>query len=189
MRKPKEMTPISPDDQQFFLRFYEENSRFMYYIAGKYTTSQADCEDIVQEALLRLMRNISKLKGLNRCTTAKYIVLTIRSVFLDVEKDKKGSHSIFLDDNALETLIRADILITDGIPHLSARLEVEQLRKSLPPRDWLVLEGKYILGYTQEELGKMAGVSPDSIRMILCRARSKAREILRQDLKGGDENE
>ena len=35
----------------------------------------------------------------------------------------------------------------------------------------------------------MIGVSPDSIRMILSRAKKKARKILRPDIEGGEENE
>ena len=188
MRKCKDHAPISPSDNVFFQHFYESNIKYMYYIARRYTQIPSDCEDIVQDALVRLIKNISKIKALNRCAIAQYIVLTIRSAFLDNEKSKHGSKVIFLDDNTLEALIKADILIAEGMPDISARLEVQQLKKELPPRDWLILEGKYILGYSHEELARMIGVNPDSIRMILCRARERARKILRQEQKGGDEN-
>lgn len=188
MGRQKETKSISSDDKAFFHSFYEENRKYLYYIANNYAASVTDCDDIVQDTLVRLLKNISKLRSLNRCATAKYIVLTVRSAFLDSEKRKHGSNAIFLDDETLETLIKADILIADSIPDISARLEVQQLKAELPPRDWLVLEGKYVQGYSQEELADMIGVSPDSIRMILCRAREKARRILRKDLKGGDGN-
>lgn len=189
MRTRKEIRPIAANDSAFFQEFYQDYKNFMFYIARKYAPSQADCEDIVQEAIIRLLNNISTLKKLNHSKTAKYIILTIRAAFLDIERRKHGDKAIFLNDETLETLIKADLLITDSMPDLSARLEVERLKKELPARDWLVLEGKYCLGYTQEELGQMIGVAPDSIRMILCRAKEKARKILQQDLKGGDENE
>lgn len=188
MRRQKETMPISYSDKAFFHSFYEENKKYLYYIASNYAASRADCDDIVQDTLVRLIRNISKLKELNRCATAKYIVLTVRSAFLDTEKRKHGSNAIFLNDETLEALIKADILIADSMPDISARLEVQRLKEELPPRDWLVLEGKYIQGYSQEELSRMIGVNPDSIRMILCRARERARKILWQEQKGGDEN-
>lgn len=183
MRKQKEIVPISPGDKAFFLQFYEEYKRFLYYTAGKYVSSQADCEDLVQDAIVRLLKNIPSLRELNGCKTAKYIVLTVRTAFLDSEKRRHGSNAIYMSDELLETLIKAELLVAEGIPDLSAKMEVEILKNSLQPRDWLVLEGKYILGYSQEELGRLVGVSPDSVRMILWRAKEKARKILHQDQK------
>lgn len=185
MRKQKETEPLSPDDKAFFHEFYEDNKNFMFYIARKYVSTQTDCEDIVQEATVRLINNVPSLRELTPNKTAKYIALTIRSVFMDFEKRKHGSRTVFLDDDMLETLIKAEVLIADGIPDISARMEVELLKQSLEPRDWLVLEGKYLLGYTQEELAPKLGVSPDSVRMILSRARANARKILQCEEKVG----
>lgn len=181
MRKPKDIKPISDSDKDFFLKFYEEHKRFLYYIARQYAPAQADCEDLVQEATLRLLNNVSSLRKINGCKTTKYIVLTIRTAFLDCEKHKHGCKALPLDDEMLETLLKAETVIADSFPEIAARLEVERLKKSLSPRDWLVLEGKYILGYSQDELGALLGVSPDSVRMILCRARKNAQKILRND--------
>lgn len=187
MRGRKKTEPLSLDDKAFFHSFYEENKNFMFYIARKYASSQTDCEDIVQEASVRLINNIPSLRELSKNKIAKYIALTIRSVFMDNEKRKHGDKTIFLDDEMLEALIKAEVLIADGIPDISARMEVELLKQSLAPRDWIVLEGKYLLGYTQEELGPKLGVSPDSVRMILFRARENARKILQREVKvGGD---
>ena len=59
---------------------------------------------------------------------------------------------------------------------------VAQLRESLSYRDWLVLEAKYYLDFTQEEIGELIGVSPNSVRMVLHRARKKARSILERNV-------
>lgn len=185
MRNQKEIYPLSPNDKAFFHEFYEGNKNFMFYIARKYASTQTDCEDIVQETTVRLIHNIPALRELTPNKAAKYIALTVRSVFMDFEKRKHGSRTVFLDDDMLEALIKAEVLIADGIPDISARMEVELLKRSLEPRDWLVLEGKYILGYTQEELAPQLGVSPDSVRMILSRARANARKILQRDEKVG----
>ena len=190
MRKQKEIAPLSPSDKAFFNRLYDENKNFMFYIARKYTTSQPECEDIVQDAVVRLLNNIHSLKELNGCKIRNYIVLTIKTAFLDSERKRREKAHVALDEDVLETLIKAGIVDTSDIPDMSAHMEVERLRRALSPRDWLVLEGKYILGYSQEELGKLIGVSPDSVRMILCRAREKARNILSAEVAcGGEKNE
>ena len=189
MRKRKKLIPLSLDDKDFFHSFYEEYKNFMFYIARKYVSSQEDCEDIVQEATIRLINNIPSLRELTKNKTAKYIALTIRSVFMDNEKRKHGDQTLLLNDETLEKLIKAEVMIADSMPDLSARLEVELLKQSLDPRDWMVLEGKYFMGYTQEELAPKLGVSPDSVRMVLSRARENARKILQREVKiGGGSN-
>lgn len=78
MGKRKGFHPISAEDKEFFERLYEEEKNFMFYIAGKYTQSNSDREDIVQESVLRLLNNISTLKRLDCFKVRKYIVLTIK---------------------------------------------------------------------------------------------------------------
>ena len=172
----QEKIPISQEDNQFFQSFYEENKNFLFYIANQYTSSPADCEDIVQDAVIRLMRNIPSIRGLNHCKTAKYIALTVRSAYLDLQKRRHNQQEIPLEESVLDALLEKESLLTDNSTDL--RMELILLKESLSPREWMLLEGKYILGYDQEELSELIGVTPDSIRMTLSRARAKARRIL-----------
>lgn len=172
----QEKIPISQEDNQFFQSFYEENKNFLFYIANQYTSSPADCEDIVQDAVIRLMRNIPSIRGLNHCKTAKYIALTVRSAYLDLHKRRHNQQEIPLEESVLDALLEKESLLTDNSTDL--RMELILLKESLSPREWMLLEGKYILGYDQEELSELIGVTPDSIRMTLSRARAKARRIL-----------
>lgn len=185
MREKKEIVPLSVKDCEFFHCFYETHKNFIYYIARKYASSAVDCDDIVQETILRLLNNVSSLRVLTQNKAAKYIALTVKSVFLDIEKQKHGNKTYFLSDEILENLIDAELLTEDGISVLSSRIAVESLKKSLSPRDWMALEGKYLMGYTQEELAPILGVSPDSVRMVLCRAKEKARVILQHEMEFG----
>ena len=190
MGKRKEIVPISLDDRLFFEEFYHEHKRFMYYTAKKYARSNMECEDIVQDSIIRLLKNISVLKDLTGFKIQKYIVLTIKPSFIDMERKRHQEESINLDDEALETLFKADLISAPEIPDIEPRMEVEKLKSELSFREWILLEGKYILGYTQEELGYLIGVAPDSIRMLLSRARSKARTILNYSRKrGGKQDE
>lgn len=179
MLRKRQKIPISPEDKVFFQNFYEENKGLLYYTAGKYADVPADCEDIVQDALLRLMCNVKTLRNLNRFQSAKYISLTVRSASLDLTKRRNISLEVPMDEVLLEAMLEQDPLL--GTEPTDLRMELIHLKQSLSRKDWMVLEGKYILGYDQEELSKIIGVSPDSIRMTLSRARAKARSILLSD--------
>lgn len=186
MPKPKELVPVTPGDRTFFLEFYEQYKHFLYFLAGKYTTDPTRREDLVQDSLVRLLKNMESLKKLEGSRMHKYLAMTVRTAFLDSERIRNSLVTLSLEDETLELLMRADLLGSCD-PDVSARLDVEKLRKDLPYRDWLLLEGKYIMGYDQEELGQLLGITPDSVRMVLTRAREKARKILRRNESGGEE--
>lgn len=181
-------TPLSNAETEFFHQFYKDYKGFIFYIANRYTTNQIDCEDIVQDSVIRLLCNTNALMGMSHPKTVKYIALTVKSAFLDHERKMLASKEINLDEEKLEALLDKCSLHT-STAHSNTKLDLYQLKQMLSQRDWLVLEGKYILGYSQEELSEMIGVSSDSIRMILHRARNHARDILLKDsANGGEQN-
>lgn len=183
-----QLSPLSAAEAEFFQSFYEEYKGFLFYIANRYTVSQADCEDVVQDSILRLLGNAKILMELNHPKRVKYIALTVKSAFLDHERKMLAAKEVDLDEERLTALLEQSTLHTEA-ENTRTKLDVFQLKQTLSERDWLVLEGKYILGYSQDELSKLIGVSSDSIRMILHRARKNARDILlSQADNGGEEN-
>ncbi len=165
--------PISPEEREFFEEFYREYKDFMFYITRIYTKEPGECDDIVQDVVIRLLRNIPSLRELNPPQQRKYISLTVKAAYMDSLKAKQDVLS--LDDEILRYLAEKE---QEAAPNLSPREEVDRLRQELAPREWLALEGKYILGYSQDELGTLLGIAPNSVRMLLCRVREKSRRIL-----------
>lgn len=187
MRKKKKRAFLSPNDEVFFLQFYESYESFIVYYARKRSPPALDYEDIVQDTVLRLLANISTIRELNHPQLCKYLSLTVLTAVLDAAKRMDHETTVPLDEEMLDAVYGKAADQTDAVTVLSAKLEVERLKKDLPARDWLVLEGKYIQGYSQEELGAMLGIRPDSIRTILVRARQKSRDILLNvNQKGGN---
>ena len=177
--------PIKDSDQVLIQKLYQDHKGLMIYTASKYTDNLSDREDIVQETLYRLMKNISALRDIPCCNLKRYIVLTVRSVFLDMQKKRSGGVALSLEEEKLEAVLRRELLQEDDISELSAKLDVWRLKKELPERDWVLLEGKYMRELPDELLGPMIGVSGDSVRMLLSRARKKAKDILVGSIKKG----
>ena len=173
-----------PNDVEFFTEFYTTYKNFMYYLALKFASSPSECEDIVQEALVRLLCNIESLKKLNEHKLRSYIGATIKTAYLDCQYHENRIQHLFIDDDFVQYLLKDNDKYATCMPDLFPKLEVEKLKNTLEPRDWLILEGKYILGYSQEELSELLHIAPDSIRMTLVRARKRAREILSLQIGG-----
>lgn len=188
MSQTKPAAPLSPEETEFFQGFYQKYKGFIYYIANRCTAAPADCEDVVQDSVIRLMCNTRVLMELNHPKTVKYIAITVKSAFLDHERKLLAARKLDLDEDRLAAVLERFQLHSDA-DQVRVQMDMYQLKQTLSERDWLLLEGKYILGYSQEELAQLIGVSSDSIRMILHRARKNAREILLTDTdKGGGEN-
>lgn len=188
MSRKQASSPLSAAEHEFFQKFYEEYKDFIFYIANRYITTPSDCEDVVQDSVMRLLCNAKVLMELNHPKTVKYIAMTVKSAFLDHQRKKLSAKEIDLDEEQLTLLLERTNLHLDD-EQTQTKMNVYQLKHTLSDRDWLVLEGKYILGYSQEELSELVGVSSDSIRMILHRARKNAREILLAEVTdGGNEN-
>ena len=166
------------EDRSFFQKFYEEYKNYMYYTAWKYTSAPEDCEDLVHDTVLRLMQNVPTLKQLSHFKTAKYISLTVRSAYLDNQRLKNKADLIFLDDAEMETVMIEQFQVDGTDRIVAAREAVRQLKKELAVRDWFLLDAKYNLNLSQEEIARLLGVAPNSVRMLLHRARVRARQIL-----------
>ena len=186
MRKKQTDCKMLYKEKVFFTEFYETYKGLLFYFAQKYASNPADVEDLVQDALIRLVRNVSTLQKLNTNKAVKYISLTVKSVYLDNKKVLKPEMFIFCDDEQLGMFKEDQLSETYVEDRITNKMHVDRLRREMHPRDWFVLEAKYLMELSDEEIAGLIGVSSGSIRMMLHRAREKAKMILDADAVGGD---
>lgn len=162
------------DDQQYMEGLYHQFKRLMFATAGKYAADPADREDLVQSALVRLVKKLPTLRAMERCAQASYIVFTVRSVAIDaLRKGGRQLQGTSLGEEALQVPDEAPTMDE----YLLARERVDRLRTIWPrlgEEDRLLLEGKYLRGCSDRELAQLLGCRADSIRMKLTRARRRA---------------
>ena len=159
---------------------YHKYKRLMFASANRYTDNPADQEDIVQTALERLIKLLSAPSQKSRCISAGYIVTIVRSVSIELlrKQGREAKHCVCLEPEQLEQIVETGEPM-DRLVLLSE--EAEQLWRVwplLPGEDRFLLEGKYLLGYSDRQLAASLGCNPDSIRMKLTRARRRAMKLL-----------
>lgn len=162
------------DDQQYMEGLYHQFKRLMFATAGKYAADPDDREDLVQSALVRLVKKLPTLRTMERCAQASYIVFTVRSVAIDaLRKGGRQLQGTSLEEEALQVPDEAPTMDE----YLLARERVDRLRAIWPrlgEEDRLLLEGKYLRECSDRELAQLLGCRVDSIRMKLTRARRRA---------------
>ena len=185
MKKKNKILPLTQSNRKFFQIFYESYINFLIYIADKYAETPEDRQDLVQESWARLLKNVSVLRKLDRGRTAKYIELTVKTAYLDQEQQRCREKMLLLDPQTLETLL--DLKSYGQEESAAVGEAVATLKKRLTRRQWLLLEGKYILGYSHRELSRAFGVDENSIRSMVFRAKKEAMDILRETAEEEDE--
>lgn len=156
------------DSQRVLEEIYHKYKRLMFAAAGKYMENTVDREDIVQTALVRLVR-IFLPQMPQRVISAGYIISTVRSVSIELlqRQGQETKHFISLEDSRIEN-VTAAVETMDNLMLLTE--EAEQLRAiwpQLPEGDRFLLEGKYILGKAIRVF-KAANAHREVVRGLFC---------------------
>ncbi len=175
-------------DRAFMLDLYQQFFRLMFFTARKCHLQQDACEEVVQESLVKLIQKVSLLRDMPQPVLAAYIVSATRNTAFDYTRrqSRQNARVGSLDDEPFSAG-----LVSDS-PPLDDQLEAAELRgrlssvlKELSKDDRALLEGKYILQYSDEVLAKMLNCKAGSIRMKLTRARRRAFKLMKAE--GGEE--
>lgn len=171
-----------PDDKEYMLWIYEEFQNLMFYTAKKYINDQMTCEDIVQECIVKLIQKIDVIRGKERCILAGYIVSIIRNVSINYLKREgvRQKHSVGFDEETMDQLPSSELSIEEILLAKEKSSLISIAMEQLSVTERLLLEGKYILEYSDDELAKQLNCKSGSIRMKLTRARRHALSILSQ---------
>lgn len=171
-----------PDDKEYMLWIYEEFQNLMFYTAKKYINDQMTCEDIVQECIVKLIQKIDVIRGKERCILAGYIVSIIRNVSINYLKSEgvRQKHSVGFDEETMDQLPSSELSIEEMLLAKEKSSLISIAMEQLSVTERLLLEGKYILEYSDDELAKQLNCKSGSIRMKLTRARRHALSILSQ---------
>lgn len=181
---------LEPEDKAFFDQFYRDYKQLLYYFARKYVSFDA-CDDLVQDVLERLMKQSQTIRKLAHepGMLAYYINAATQSAIVDRFRADGGAKVVTYPSEVLDGIIENRIA-AQRLPYEDSYWDIQLLKEKLPQREWKLLEGKYMIGYSDEELGRMCGCAKNSVRMALTRARRMARVVLfGSDAEGGESNE
>ena len=170
-----------PSDREFMDQMYMEFERLMFFTARQYTSKAEIAEDIVQESLVRLYEKVRTMKPMKHVVLAAYIRATVRNTAINVLR-KMNRERDYAADAETDAFAQADQeWVLNTMMDLSGyRVLLSKIWPRLPEDDRVLLEGKYILGYSDQELAEEIGCQANSIRVKLTRARRRALAIIQK---------
>ena len=185
MKKRERSQPLSAAGRDFTLRLYEEYQSLMYATAKKYLPAAA-AEDAVQDSVVKLMEKADLLQTLEERRLAGYVVSTVRNTAINLLKKQGSTEKHTSPEPDFSEFPDREIPLDEMMILSEQSQTLINVWPRLPEDARSLLEGKYILNCTDEELAALLRCKPDSVRMKLTRARRLALRMI-LDEKGDEE--
>lgn len=175
------------DDRNLMLYLYSEFYGIFKSKAYGIIKDYMMAEDIVQDAVIKMMDRMPKMRGLTKPQAVSYACRTVNSVAIDyyrkhIRGTTKEVLSVSGNDEFTDT--------SQSPPEIYERLEeYEKLGEALlqlSERDKDLIYNKYFLGLSDREIGLLLEMEHTNVRVSLNRARNRAKNILTK--MSGDNN-
>lgn len=166
-----------PEDREIVTEFYIKYNGLMYHEAKKHISIAADVEDIVYEALTRIIDKMDVFRDLKPWQRVVYALTTVKNLSYILLKKQK--HFEFVSFDAIDFEIPADEKTN---PEATVEKDIlttgmRNIWNSLNLDDKLLLEQKYVLHWKDAEIAEPLQIKPESVRMRLTRAK---RNLMRE---------
>ncbi len=154
----------------------------MFKIAFQYTHNRGDAEDIVNDSVVRLLSKLHELREMPEKAHARYIELTVRSVAIDANRGKKREERR-QDSNPYndEQVIHSDDGPYDeGLFRLLSAKELAGKLLLLEPSDRKLLEYKYLMEFTDQEIASLLDIKIQNVRVYILRAKQRLVDLIKK---------
>lgn len=163
------------EQTSFLSQFYCMYSKFVYHQAWKYCNTQHDVDDLTQEVWLKLCTRGHQLYSYSAEQQTAYVAATVRNTAISLARKKTG-------ECPLEFAGGISFNESDVLNEIFDRqLKIQTFQKiwpTVPNQTRELLERKYIMKESDQEIAKAMGISAGSVRMYLTRARKTAFAVL-----------
>lgn len=172
---------IAADPFDSVTAFYMQHKHLLFQEAWKYLTQLEDVEDVVCETLARLLENIEKFHSMAPAQQIRYAKVIVRN--LSYQLLKRSNYFTMVPFEDMDFYLPANEE-EEPEPHLERSHKLAQIRKvwsKVSPEDRLLLEQKYILGWSDEAICRGLGIQPQSVRMYLTRVKRRTAKLMREE--------
>jgi RNA polymerase sigma factor (sigma-70 family) len=146
-------------------QLYSEFAEVMLGVCYRYTKSVADAEDVMQEAFVKVFKNLQQYKGDGE------LGAWIRRIMVNTALNYLKRNSKYQGDLSFDNVTLHPVADDDPQMLLDTR-ELVNLLRQLPAGYQLIFNLHAIEGYTHVEIGQLLGISESTSRSQYSRARA-----------------
>lgn len=168
------------ENQKFIEDLYNKYMPWLRCRAHKTINDLNICEDLAQDCMFNLMKNIDTLKPLSESKRASYIKVAIDNTVKNYIKRAKRMVT-------MKEAISADLdFISDDVDieyEIDKKCDYETLKAGLdklPDRDRDIITMKFDLELSDQEIAAVLNIKPDCSRMTVLRSVRKLKKIINE---------
>ena len=165
---------IDDEDKVKFEIVFKKYENLVRYITLKKLNNKELADESAQEAWISIARNFKKIGEPNDVKTKNYIATIANTWANKVYNRESKINTIEYNDDIL-----ADAADTEYFERINTS-ELAAVITKLPEKQRMFLYLSYSFGYTSKEIGKLYGVSADSVRKTIQLAKIRIRQELEQ---------
>ena len=178
----RRVDPIA-EEQAFLEEVYSRMKPLLHRMILSQGASEHEAEDILQEAFLRLWQKVETLIRLPERKCFNYVYTAVRNTALSYLSRTPGRGTQPLDESVPAPE-------KNGPEEYYLSLEKEQVfrlaMEKLDEASRQVLLMRYVLEEDDKRIALRFGVKPDSVRMMVSRARAKLKTEMKKLEDGGE---
>ena len=155
------------------MRLYDQYCEAMYTIALRYVKDRFIAEDVMQDAFIKVFKNINHFKG--EVTIGSWIKKIVINQCIDYLKKKK-IELVSIEEQELQLADANDWVINEEV-------SIENVVKtinSLPEKYKVILNLYLIEGFDHQEIAQVLNITEVNSRSQLMRGKNKLRSELKQ---------
>jgi RNA polymerase sigma factor (sigma-70 family) len=171
------ISKVLQGEQASFAQLVERYQNFVFTLVLRFTDSREDAEEIAQDVFVKAYRSLADFRGASKFSTWLYTVVRT-SCLTFLRKKKLDTRSIDNERTFLQLENRESGFRADTIEQKSRHAMVNEAIRMLSPDDAQVITLFYKGEQSLEEIGKIMGLDPNTVKVKLHRARHRLKDKL-----------
>lgn len=171
-------------EREFITRIYLTYYKKMRAKAFFIIHDESEADEIVQESFVKLIEHVQDLMRIDPIKVPVYVMVTVKNISITHwhKAKKEKENQVLIDDYDLDRWAMDENALPEEVYIHEEDLEaLADMLPKLPEKDRMVLESKYILELSDEEIAKELNIATKSVRSYLTRARRKAFAMMKGD--------
>jgi RNA polymerase sigma-70 factor (ECF subfamily) len=159
---------------EFYAAFVPSLYRFLYYAVGQ---NHDEAEDLLQETMLAALRSLHRFQGHSRLITWLRAIAQHKVQDYYRSKQRRDQHLLDVESDEFDSPLALSQFRSEEARFVDV-VELQQALQQIPSHYRTVLIGKYIEGFSVNELAEIMSRSQKSVESLLTRARLALRKTL-----------
>jgi RNA polymerase sigma factor (sigma-70 family) len=162
-------------EQAFFAQLVERYQKYVFTLVLRFTDSREDAEEISQDVFVKAYRSLADFRGESKFSTWLYTVVRTSCITF-LRKRRLDTISIDNERTSLQLEDRESGFTANTIEQKSRHAMVGEAIRMLSPDDSQVITLFYKGEQSLEEIGRIMGLDPNTVKVKLHRARHRLKE-------------